>query len=343
MKRLSMFLIFASSLWADGWYYFDMDMCPGEQATVRLVLQNNTGKELRDVILADDITGDDFLRVAMEPPYIQTIPIGESRTFTFLFSADIEVPAGQTACVKLVITPKNGEVAPAGIQVTVNLLPGPGPANLLSATPLSSREINLVWEVTGNEGCCAGYYAAYKPEGQADFILDPELIVGATDYTLEVPYPSTEYELQIVTANYDGEPTELVSNSLFAITHPYLSSRTRDALDPSNSSKFTDKGDRVYLVHEDQDRVWLATGTNALGKIDWEEQRLQGANLRGLRTALRCHLSPCTARGYEFRLVPQALREAPSFSPGTTDLRQGYCLTQDREILYASWDEQTGG
>jgi hypothetical protein len=236
MKRLFVLFVFTAPLWANGWISFEMEMCPGENATVRLVLQNNTGNELKDVILADKITGDAFLKVSVEPPYVQTIPRGESRAFTFLFSADIEEQGNKTASVWLVITPRNGEVAPAWIRITVDLLPGPGPANLLSATPLSSREINLTWEATGNQGCCAGYYAAYRPEGQADFILNPHLIVGATNYTLEVPYPSTEYELRMVTANYDGEPTELVSNSLFATTHPYLSSRTRDALDPSNSS-----------------------------------------------------------------------------------------------------------
>ena len=173
MKKLFVLFAFTGSLWADGWIPFEMEMCPGEQATVKLVLQNNTGKELKDVILADKITGDDFLRVAMDPPYVQTIPVGESRTFTFLFSADIDEPGGQTAYVWLVITPKNGEVAPAWIRIKVNLLPGPGPANLLSATPLSSKEINLTWEVTGNQDCCGGYYTAYRPERQADFILNP--------------------------------------------------------------------------------------------------------------------------------------------------------------------------
>ncbi|MEO0257666.1 MAG: T9SS type A sorting domain-containing protein, partial [candidate division WOR-3 bacterium] len=125
-----------------------------------------------------------------------------------------------------------------------------------------------------NEACCGGYYAAYKPEGQTDFILNPELIVGATDYILEVPYPSTQYELQIITANYDEEPTELVSNSLFATTHPRLSARVNYSLDPSNSSKFVESGDKVYLVHEDQDRVWLAIGTKSLGKVIWEEDEV---------------------------------------------------------------------
>jgi len=56
------------------------------------------------------------------------------------------------------------------------------------------------------------------------------------------------------------------------MTHPLLSSRVPFSLDPSNSSKFADKGDRVYLVHEDQDRVWLAIGTKAIGNIAWEDE-----------------------------------------------------------------------
>ncbi|MGC8895060.1 MAG: hypothetical protein ACP5QG_09490, partial [candidate division WOR-3 bacterium] len=129
MKTLSVFLVFTGLLWADGWSYFEMDICPGEQATVRLILQNNTSKELVDVILADKIIGDNFLRIAMEPPYVQTIPIGESRTFTFLFSADLDGSGGQIAHVFLTIMPKNGDVDPAWIRIKVNLLPGPGPAN----------------------------------------------------------------------------------------------------------------------------------------------------------------------------------------------------------------------
>ena len=38
MKRLSMFLIFASSLWADG--FFPIEICPGEVVTINLTFVN---------------------------------------------------------------------------------------------------------------------------------------------------------------------------------------------------------------------------------------------------------------------------------------------------------------
>jgi len=99
-------------------------------------------------------------------------------------------------------------------------------------------------------------------------VQDPEL----REATLTVPYPSAQYTYQVIA--FDGqvdhnesEPSDPAS----AITWPHLSARAPYSLDPSNSSKFADKGDRVYLVHEDQDRVWLAIGTKAIGNIDWEE------------------------------------------------------------------------
>jgi hypothetical protein len=231
---------------------------------------------MKDVYLQFWRKEGDWLIGGEENIWVGTIPNGgSSEPVQIIISSDINEPyePNKVAWLYYRVLITNGEVSPQWVTFEVILLEGPGPANLLSATPLSSREINLTWEVTGNRGCCAGYYAAYRPEGQADFILNPQLIVGATDYTLEMPYPSTEYELRMVTANYDGEPTELVSNSLFATTHPYLSSRTQDALDPSNGSKFLEKGDKVYLVHEDQDKVWLITGKKDPGKgIAWDQR-----------------------------------------------------------------------
>ncbi len=220
----------------------------------------------------------------------------------------------------------------------------PTPENL-ACQPLSSSTIQLTWTHPFADNPTKGFKVFQTTEGNPD----PELVLDVQDpdlreATFEVPYPSTQYTYQMIA--YDGQVDHNESepsNPASAFTHPFLSARVNHSLDPSNSSKFADKGDKVYLVHEDQDRVWLAIGTKALGKIVWEEQKLQGANLHGLRTALRCHPSPCTARGYELRLVSQAFCETPSFPLGTTDLRRGYYLTQDREILYAVWDEQDGG
>jgi len=259
MKKTLVLPVLLSGAFAN--HQFPVEMCPGEKVTINVTLVNIRdlgGADMKDAYLHFWSREGDWLTVEPEGDiWIGTIPDGEQRTTSFTLTSDINEPGGQTAELWYQVRIRNGEVQPSPLGFYITLLDGPGPANLLSATPMSSREINLVWEVTGNEGCCGGYYVAYKPEGQSDFTLNPELIVGATDYTLEVPYPSTKYELRIVTANYDGEPTELVSNSLFAFTHPYLSSRVPYSLDPSNSAKFVEKGDRVYLVHEDQDRVWI--------------------------------------------------------------------------------------
>jgi|GEM_PF-6753086 len=273
MKKLTLSLVFVLGCLGASPQFYSVDMCPGEMVTINLTVRNVSSVDLRDAYLQFRWKdGGEWLLGGEEDIWIGTIPSGQERTLRFVLSSDPNEPGDQRALLWYWIMVKNGEVWP-GLGFSCNPLPGPGPANLLSATPLSSREINLTWEATGNQGCCAGYYAAYRPEGQADFILNPQLIVGATNYTLEVPYPSTEYELRMVTANYDGEPTELVSNSLFATTHPYLSSRTRDALDPSNGSKFLEKGDKVYLVHEDQDKVWLITGKKDPGKgIAWDQR-----------------------------------------------------------------------
>jgi len=131
MKRLFVLFVLTAPLWANGWISFEMKMCPGENATVRLVLQNNTGNELKDVILADKITGDAFLKVSVEPPYVQTIPRGESRAFTF--------------DVWLVITPRNGEVAPDFMDFKVK----EEPAEIASLVPfLLAREYEFTHTLT---------------------------------------------------------------------------------------------------------------------------------------------------------------------------------------------------
>ncbi|MEO0181105.1 MAG: fibronectin type III domain-containing protein [candidate division WOR-3 bacterium] len=122
---------------------------------------------------------------------------------------------------------------------------------------ISSEEIQVSWL----NNCSAAYIKVEYTQERDGLPLPGYDEVPCTgkgtrqSHIIDNLKPSAEYTIRLIAVDQQGEaPTGYYT----AITHPHLSARVPFSLDPSNSSKFVESRDKVYLVHEDQDRVWLA-------------------------------------------------------------------------------------
>ena len=208
--------------------------------------------------------------------YDQDIPNGETRGVGTPESWGAVSGTGYGTTGSLIMRPfiRNGEL-PYDERMVISVLVGPPPP-ILTTEALDGKHIRLLCSY--QDDCYDKHYVFWKNEKDKSF-QQIQISGDPTQYTLQVPYSSTEYQIYAGGTWNSGvpgaPPYEGFSETTTDTTFPHLSSRDWDFFSGPAQNKviYDHENHRLYLVLVDQGKVWLLRGEKDPGKgIAWDER-----------------------------------------------------------------------